>query len=497
MQIREWIASQSILNPVASAASNTTKSNGSTDAFSQLFEGKKMIRPERPPIGNPVIQKPLYGENDKIRKPVEKPIYKTDSPPKELNNDSKGEIVKEDVGPSKVDDEKALTEKDLTTDDLKEKIKSMTGLSDDELNALMAMMGIGLSDLEAIVQKLPAEVFGLLEDIQVTLSNLEVNDLLNQPLESELVEKLIGQVKQMENLISKSVEVESDSEILPTFNKVLSSLKDISIQLKEFSTKENVKFDELAKIMDPATVKADVKSVNHQSKDLEFQQVMTGIKEESAKPIATTPETSQQNPSFDSKPDQTPQKIKVEEVGRQATIEMAETDDALAFHQLVMKQPGLVSAQTVQATQVLRQDVFTQVMDAIKGTIKIDDNGTSMLVKLQPEQLGNVELKLNIHKGLVMAEIKVENEIVKAAIESNLDDLRQNLSNKGFTVNQINVSVDTGKKEHQQEMFEFQSNKKSGKNSISSIGEEDQDTEMMIQNYGYDEGNSSTINYLG
>jgi flagellar hook-length control protein FliK len=120
-----------------------------------------------------------------------------------------------------------------------------------------------------------------------------------------------------------------------------------------------------------------------------------------------------------------------------------------------------------------------------------------MLVKLQPEQLGNVELKLNIHKGLVMAEIKVENEIVKAAIESNLDDLRQNLSNKGFTVNQINVSVDTGKKEHQQEMFEFQSNKKSGKNAISSIGEEDQDTEMMIQNYGYDEGNSSTINYLG
>ena len=172
-----------------------------------------------------------------------------------------------------------------------------------------------------------------------------------------------------------------------------------------------------------------------------------------------------------------------------------DVDDVISFHQLVMRQPGLVSNQTVQGTQVLKQDIFTQVMDAVKGNFKIDENGTSMLVKLQPEQLGNVELKLNIHKGLVMAEIKVENEIVKAAVESGLDDLKQNLANKGFTVNQINVSVDTGKKE-QQEAFEFLSQKKASKKGVQSV-EEENGNETRVQTYMFDSDETSTINYLG
>jgi flagellar hook-length control protein FliK len=70
-----------------------------------------------------------------------------------------------------------------------------------------------------------------------------------------------------------------------------------------------------------------------------------------------------------------------------------------------------------------------------------------MLIKLQPEQLGDVEVKVSMHKGVVLAEIKVENETVKAAIETNLDQLKNALSQKGYNTNQISVAIDSGKKE--------------------------------------------------
>ena len=124
------------------------------------------------------------------------------------------------------------------------------------------------------------------------------------------------------------------------------------------------------------------------------------------------------------------------------------------------------------------------------------DHGTSLLVKLQPEQLGNVELKLNIHKGIVLAEIKVENEIVKAAIESNLDDLKQSLSNKGYSVDQINVNVDSGKKDRQ-EAFEF--NQQERRNKQNQKNEDKMTLEAIESSTKYivDEYEGSTINYYG
>lgn len=496
MQIREWIASQSILNPVASAASNTTKTNGSTDAFSQLFEGKRMIRPERPPNANPVIQKPLYGEAFKVRKPVEKPIYKTDSSPKEVKSDSLKEVQTETVDETNVDEETSL--KKFKTDEkaLKDKIKSMTGLSEDEINNLISMMGIGLDELETMIQKLPVEFFGLFEDMQITLSNLEVNNMLNQPIEPALIEKLTNQLEQMQSLMTVET-IETDSSLAESelFNKVLTQLTEVTTQLKSLSEKDNVDFEDISKLFESAPKSTVEVKTEKQSDEKVFDSLIGASKEDSTKLVQVKLDTSNQNQSFDSKSDQTAQKLNLEEAVPQINVETVESDNAIAFHQLVMKQPGLVSVQTVQATQVLRQDVLSQVMDAIRGNIKIDENGTSMLVKLQPEQLGNVELKLNIHKGLVMAEIKVENEIVKAAIESNLDDLRQNLSNKGFTVNQISVSVDSGKKEQQQAFYESENGKKSGGKNVAGISDE-MDKEDNLSYYS-DEDSSNTIDYLG
>lgn len=183
------------------------------------------------------------------------------------------------------------------------------------------------------------------------------------------------------------------------------------------------------------------------------------------------------------------QAVHVEDAG--ASTE--ESGKGAFAHQIMMKQGNMTTTQTVQTSPAQRQEIFTQIMDAIKGHIKLSDDGTTMLIKLQPEQLGNVELKLNLHKGIVLAEIKVENEMVKAAIESNLDDLKQSLSNKGYAIDQLNVSVDSGKKNRQEAFGGSRKNKASEKNdkneSVETVG--------SINRYVADEYEGSTINYYG
>ena len=171
----------------------------------------------------------------------------------------------------------------------------------------------------------------------------------------------------------------------------------------------------------------------------------------------------------------------------------------MSAHQLLMKQGNTLTTPANQPVQQLKQEVFSQILEAMKGQIKLTDQGASMLVKLQPEQLGNVELKLNIQKGIVLAEIKVENEIVKAAIESNLDDLRQSLNNKGYSVDQINVNIDSGKKD-QQEAFNFLNQEHNGKKgSNGHSAEKTVQTEQVetLSRYIIDELEGTTFNYYG
>ncbi len=98
-----------------------------------------------------------------------------------------------------------------------------------------------------------------------------------------------------------------------------------------------------------------------------------------------------------------------------------------------------VSNQSVK--NALHTNIMDQLINSPKIQIKQTEQGAMMTLKLNPEVLGNVEIKMEIVKGVLQAEINVENMIVKGAIESNLSDLRNALSDKGYHVEALNVSV--------------------------------------------------------
>ncbi len=99
-----------------------------------------------------------------------------------------------------------------------------------------------------------------------------------------------------------------------------------------------------------------------------------------------------------------------------------------------------------QSGLALRTEIFDQVKVAIvkSNTIVGSDDHSEMIIRLKPEELGKVELKIEVHNDNVIARFNVASQVVKEAIESNLQDLKNSLKDKGFSEMTFNVDVNQG-----------------------------------------------------
>jgi len=84
-----------------------------------------------------------------------------------------------------------------------------------------------------------------------------------------------------------------------------------------------------------------------------------------------------------------------------------------------------------------------EVIDQIVQKARIQYNGetSEVRIKLKPDFLGEVSLRITMEKGLVVARAVVENNQVKHLLESNLDKLKENFKDQGMMFQRLDVSV--------------------------------------------------------
>jgi flagellar hook-length control protein FliK len=87
----------------------------------------------------------------------------------------------------------------------------------------------------------------------------------------------------------------------------------------------------------------------------------------------------------------------------------------------------------------LAAEVQEKVQAGIK--VSVEQGGGEVKMKLNPESLGEVRIKLNVASGVVKAEITVENIEVKRIIESDSAFLRDSLGAHGLTLDKCVVEV--------------------------------------------------------
>lgn len=83
--------------------------------------------------------------------------------------------------------------------------------------------------------------------------------------------------------------------------------------------------------------------------------------------------------------------------------------------------------------------VFDQIVQSAR--IFLSEGKSEAVIKLNPEQLGKVEMKVTIEDGKVTVKFTAENQAVRAAIADNIQDLKRNLSELGLEVENVLVQL--------------------------------------------------------
>lgn len=92
-----------------------------------------------------------------------------------------------------------------------------------------------------------------------------------------------------------------------------------------------------------------------------------------------------------------------------------------------VKDTHQITSQIVEQAQVLKNNQETQ-----------------MIIKLKPEHLGELTLKVTVDSGVVSASFHSDNAEVRSVIESSLVQLKQEMSNQGLKVDNVGVYAGLG-----------------------------------------------------
>lgn len=144
------------------------------------------------------------------------------------------------------------------------------------------------------------------------------------------------------------------------------------------------------------------------------------------------------------------------DAGKNMSEEIAEStlsdDDAVSSRQTNVQNNFIQNmeqaAANVEQTQSTRPDtvrmqqmvdIVNQVVEKIKVSIGTDS--TSMEMQLNPEHLGKVLLNVSSKDGMMTAVFSVQSEEAKAALESQMFTLRENLELRELKVDAVEVNV--------------------------------------------------------
>lgn len=141
------------------------------------------------------------------------------------------------------------------------------------------------------------------------------------------------------------------------------------------------------------------------------------------------------------------------------------------------------------------EQIINQILDFMK--IKLTPEIDSLEMQLHPASLGTVSVKIASTAGVITAQFSAQNETVRAAIESQIIELRENMRAQGIKVEAIEVNVESqafdsklwqGKEENQgNEQDNRKNRRRINLNGLDELpedltGDEKLAAEMMVEN---------------
>lgn len=286
--------------------------------------------------------------------------------------------------------------------DTKEVVGEILGLSKEELESKMEVLGLSMIDLlnPASLQQLLLDSTGC-EDAMSLLTNEELANTFSSLLDA--VQELVAE----SNIPLDTIEnVVKTDDFLSLLNQSVSD-EDTSLMNEDKIAVKNLKEE----VSDETETTSDISAKEN----------------EIAFSVERNEESDTSNETADNGKKDSEKKSDVNGVEQfldhvTASVTKTETD---------------FNGQLSTVTTV--RDIANQIVEEIK--VVINPSQTSMELQLNPEHLGKVNLTLTSKEGVMTAQFTTQTQAAKEAIESQMQVLKQNLENQGVKVEAIEVNV--------------------------------------------------------
>ena len=342
---------------------------------------------------------------------------------KDVNNeDTENKIdKKESLKVEKVEKTKKVEETDNTEiSDNEEKLKEIAeklGITEEELTNILQSLNIKIDDIKNLdqIKSIVKGVFNLQTDNDI-LKNSNISDVLKS------IKEILG------------VEDTPEAGLQVVNQDLLSGEKDNN---KKVSAKNNETRNTDTKNIDT------VEENNQDTKTLNFEQ-NTSKSEQQTSDNSNNKEKGKD--ALDKAEKDSNKSIKIEFTDKNNNI--IETND-----KSIMKNEKIddINIVTKQSKSLEPQNLMKQILEKAKVTLSSEKS--EIVIKLKPESLGKLTMSVVTEEGMLKAKFVAETQKIKETIESNLEDLKQNLKERGLSLDSVEVSVRQDNSNEQQSLF--------------------------------------------
>ena len=364
--------------------------------------------------------------------PVGKEPAATTTQPAAVADSAKKLNVKENSPTQKVEELQNQLEdtKDAFETGVKEILKDELGVSDEQVEDAMSILGLQWMDLlnPASLSQLVTQLTGTEDACSLLMSEEFTNIMQNT---DELVQSLsetLG-ISKDEWVALQNQLAELTADFNETVDMADGGVQEIAPQTDATITSQDT------------TVMAATVQMTHTTE--ETQNVQPEEETEDAAPVI------QVNASEDAQTENNVSENASGEMGEPAAQSQKTKESSVNEHAQNMEFQVRVEQQTVAPEEVNKvasrttidvQDIMNQITEFAK--VNLSPENSSIEMQLNPENLGKVYLHIAATKeGNITAELAVSSETVKTALEAQIADLRTSLNQQGIKVDAVEVAI--------------------------------------------------------
>lgn len=327
-------------------------------------------------------------------------------------------------------------------------VAEQLGVSEDSVKDMMESLGLTAFDLlnpENLAQ-LAMQLTGETSPMDL-LMNDQFQGLMQQidQLGGQLANELELQPAQMDELIAQ-MDILQTPETLT--DEEMQILNDAAGQQTTADTVSTDIMPELAQTdeVQPMDKQADVFQKEPKSDEVRTQQPQAQETKQTAEQQTMEQQTMEQQTDAGDGDSQTGDQVKTAQPEKMTAdrnnSDVAKTQTTMQMQDTAGVQTMAHAADVTSETSYISvdtMDLLEQVAEQIR--VNVSEGTSSMEMQLNPENLGKVYVNISSKEGMIHAQLAASNEAVRAALETQVADLRQNLNQAGVKVDAIEVTV--------------------------------------------------------